>query len=104
VQRSAELAYLFQESVVDILVRKTKAAVSATNAKSVIVAGGVAANGRLREALRVAIRVPLHIPPINLCTDNAAMIAACAYWHPVSGDLAVAVDPNAPFVEGPRSN
>ena len=104
VQRSAELAYLFQESVVDILVRKTKAAVSATNAKSVIVAGGVAANARLREALRVAIRVPLHIPPINLCTDNAAMIAACAYWHPVSGDLAVAVDPNAPFVAGSRSN
>ncbi len=103
VQRSAELAYLFQESVVDILVRKTKAAVSATNAKSVIVAGGVAANARLRDALRAAIRVPLHIPPIHLCTDNAAMIAACAYWHPVSGDMAVAVDPNAPFVAGPQS-
>ena len=103
VQRSAELAYLFQESVVDILVRKTKAAVSATNAKSVIVAGGVAANARLRDALRAAIRVPLHIPPIHLCTDNAAMIAACAYWHPVNGDLAVAVDPNAPFVAGPQS-
>jgi N6-L-threonylcarbamoyladenine synthase len=98
------LAYLFQESVVDILVRKTKAAVSATHAKSVIVAGGVAANSRLREALRSAIRVPLHIPPINLCTDNAAMIAACAYWHPVRGDLAVAVDPHAPFVSEQRAH
>ena len=96
-RRRCELAYLFQESVVDILVRKTKAAVTASGAKSVIVAGGVAANGRLREALRTALRVPLHIPPLDLCTDNAAMIAACAFWHPVRGDLAVAVDPNLPF-------
>ncbi len=97
-ERRAELAYLFQESVVDILVRKTAAAVAAIDAKSVIVAGGVAANGRLREALQKKIRVPLHIPPIPLCTDNAAMIAACAYWHPIDGNLAVAVDPNLPFV------
>lgn len=97
-RRRCELAYLFQESVVDILVRKTQAAVVATGARSVIVAGGVAANGRLRDALRAKIRVPVHIPPIHLCTDNAAMIATCAYWHPVRGDLSVAVDPNLPFV------
>ena len=96
-RRRCELAYLFQESVVDILVRKTQAAVAASGACSVIVAGGVAANARLREVLRAKLRVPLHIPPLELCTDNAAMIAACAYWHPVNGDLAVAVDPNLPF-------
>ncbi len=96
-RRRCELAYLFQESVVDILVRKTQAAVAASGACSVIVAGGVAANARLREVLRTKLRVPLHIPPLDLCTDNAAMIAACAYWHPVNGDLAVAVDPNLPF-------
>ncbi|MFM2309839.1 MAG: hypothetical protein RLY87_1961 [Chloroflexota bacterium] len=97
-ERRRELAFLFQESVVDILVRKTQAAVTATGALSVIVAGGVAANARLRTALRAKLRIPVHIPPITLCTDNAAMIATCAYWHPVRGDLAVAVDPNLPFV------
>lgn len=96
-QRQCELASLFQDSVVDILVRKTAAAVAATSARSVVVAGGVAANGALRAALAAKLRVPLHIPPLALCTDNAAMIATCAYWHPVVGDWAVAVDPSLAF-------
>jgi N6-L-threonylcarbamoyladenine synthase len=43
-------------------------------------AGGVSANTRLRAALADAIDVPLRLPPLALCTDNAAMIAAAAFW------------------------
>jgi N6-L-threonylcarbamoyladenine synthase len=97
-RRQHELAYLFQESVVDILTRKTRDAVTQTGAKAVILAGGVAANTRLREVLVRRAGVPVYVPPINLCTDNAAMIAACAYWRPQVGDLAMTVDANLAFV------
>jgi N6-L-threonylcarbamoyladenine synthase len=97
-RRQRELAYLFQESVVDILTRKTRDAVAQTGAKAVILAGGVAANTRLREVLTKRAGVPVHVPPIHLCTDNAAMIAACAYWRPQIGDLAMTVDANLAFV------
>lgn len=97
-RRQRELAYLFQESVVDILTRKTRDAVAQTGAKAVILAGGVAANTRLREVLIKRAGVSVHVPPIQLCTDNAAMIAACAYWRPQIGDLAMTVDANLAFV------
>lgn len=97
-RRQRELAYLFQESVVDILTRKTRDAVKHTGAKSVVLAGGVAANTRLREVLLRRAGVPVYVPPIGLCTDNAAMIAACAYWRPQVGDLAMTVDANLAFV------
>lgn len=97
-QRQRELAYLFQESVVDILTRKTRDAVTQTGAKAVVLAGGVAANTRLREVLVRRAGVPVYVPPIALCTDNAAMIAACAYWRPQVGDLAMTVDANLAFV------
>lgn len=93
-----ELAYMFQESVVDILTRKTRDAVKQTNAKAVILAGGVAANTRLREVLMRRAGVPVYVPPIALCTDNAAMIGACAYWRPQIGDLSMTVDANLAFV------
>ncbi len=97
-QRRREIAYLFQESVVDILTRKAKQAVLDTGAVSLILAGGVAANTRLREVLRRRISVPIHVPPFALCTDNAAMIAACAYWRPQIAGWDLAVDPNLSFV------
>jgi N6-L-threonylcarbamoyladenine synthase len=89
---------MFQESVVDILTRKARDAVNQTGAKAVILAGGVAANTRLREVLIRRAGVPVFVPPIALCTDNAAMIAACAYWRPQVGDLAMTVDANLAFV------
>jgi N6-L-threonylcarbamoyladenine synthase len=97
-QRRRELAHMFQESVVDILTRKARDAVNQTGAKAVILAGGVAANTRLREVLIRRAGVPVYVPPIALCTDNAAMIAACAYWRPQVGDLAMTVDANLAFV------
>ena len=81
---TADLVASFQEALVEVLVEKTVSAAEAYRAKSVMVAGGVAANSHLRLRLQqrlstIAPDVPLHIPPLELCTDNAAMIAAAAY-------------------------
>jgi N6-L-threonylcarbamoyladenine synthase len=75
-----DLAASFQESVVDVLVTKTLHAVKEYPVKQVLLAGGVAANKGLRAALTAAFSevpdVKLMIPPLSLCGDNAAMIAA----------------------------
>lgn len=74
-----ELAASFQESVIDVLVTKTERAVKEYGVKQVLLAGGVAANKGLREKLSTEFAdsdVEIVIPPLSLCTDNAAMIAA----------------------------
>lgn len=71
----ASLAKAFQDSVVDVLVTKTIAAAQEFGCGAIVVAGGVAANGPLREGFRSQSPVPVVIPPISLCTDNGAMIA-----------------------------
>ncbi|MEH7549522.1 MULTISPECIES: tRNA (adenosine(37)-N6)-threonylcarbamoyltransferase complex transferase subunit TsaD [Bacillaceae] len=75
-----DLAASFQESVIEVLVKKTERAVSEYKVKQLLVAGGVAANKGLRKALEQTFskhpEVELVIPPLLLCTDNAAMIAA----------------------------
>ncbi|WP_101844962.1 tRNA (adenosine(37)-N6)-threonylcarbamoyltransferase complex transferase subunit TsaD [Halobacillus sp. Marseille-P3879] len=74
-----DVAASFQASVVDVLSTKTFRAAEAYGVKQVIVAGGVAANSGLRKALEQkfeAVDCELLIPPLHLCTDNAAMIAA----------------------------
>ncbi|MEX2461738.1 MAG: tRNA (adenosine(37)-N6)-threonylcarbamoyltransferase complex transferase subunit TsaD [Paenibacillaceae bacterium] len=78
----AHVARGFQESVVEVVVEKALRAVKEYGAKQLLLAGGVAANRGLRERLAarcVEIGVPLLIPPLNLCTDNAAMIGAAAF-------------------------
>jgi N6-L-threonylcarbamoyladenine synthase len=74
------LAASFQQSVIDVLVTKTVRATKEYQVKQVLLAGGVAANRGLRKALEEAFvdlpGVELVIPPLSLCTDNAAMIAA----------------------------
>ena len=74
-----ELAASFQQSVIDVLVTKTLAATKEYGVKQVLLAGGVAANKGLRAALEAQFNeldeVELVIPPLSLCTDNAAMIA-----------------------------
>lgn len=76
------LAASFQASVVDVLVTKTEKAVQEYNVNQLLLAGGVAANKGLREALQQRFEkysnVELVIPPLSLCTDNAAMIGAAA--------------------------
>ncbi|MGD6840840.1 tRNA (adenosine(37)-N6)-threonylcarbamoyltransferase complex transferase subunit TsaD, partial [Bacillus thuringiensis] len=74
-----DLAASFQASVIDVLVTKTVKAVKEYGVEQVLLAGGVAANKGLRAALQEAfeeVEVELIIPPLFLCTDNAAMIAA----------------------------
>ncbi|MBF0484008.1 MAG: tRNA (adenosine(37)-N6)-threonylcarbamoyltransferase complex transferase subunit TsaD [Candidatus Omnitrophica bacterium] len=78
----ADLAFSFQESIIEEISRKTIAACLTTKNKSVIVGGGVAANSCLRkhlvnDAARQDIKV--FFPPMVLCTDNAAMVAGLAY-------------------------
>ncbi|MFD2674458.1 tRNA (adenosine(37)-N6)-threonylcarbamoyltransferase complex transferase subunit TsaD [Gulosibacter bifidus] len=75
----ADIAASFREAVVDVLITKALAACADTGIPRLLLGGGVAANGRLREvaAERCAeAGVSLHIPPLSLCTDNGAMIAA----------------------------
>ncbi|MCX6783932.1 MAG: tRNA (adenosine(37)-N6)-threonylcarbamoyltransferase complex transferase subunit TsaD [candidate division WWE3 bacterium] len=76
------LAFEFQEAVVDCLVKKTIKAASHFNAKSIMLAGGVAANMRLREIIgKSAGNIPLYYPEPKFCTDNAAMIGSAAFFN-----------------------
>ena len=76
-----DMAASFQAAVVDVLVGKTLRAAESFKAKDILVAGGVSANRLLRHAFTTQSRFPVHIPPIWLCTDNAAMIAGAGYYH-----------------------
>ncbi len=69
----------FQESVVDVLVSKAIDAAANTDSKMILIAGGVAANSLLSSEMRRRSPIPVMSPRISLCTDNAAMIACCAY-------------------------
>lgn len=83
-----DVAASFQASVVDVLVAKTMRAAERYQVKQVLVAGGVAANQALRTRLKQTCleqNVPLVIPPIWLCTDNAAMIASAGYIECLKG-------------------
>ncbi len=73
-----EVAHAFQESVVDVLAGKTSRLARELGAAELLVAGGVAANKRLRQEMERRSPVPVRIPPPALCTDNAAMIGAVA--------------------------
>lgn len=78
-----DVATSFQNSVVEVLVGKTMAAVKDYDVQHLIVAGGVAANKGLRHALEQEsnkLGIDLSIPPLNLCTDNAAMIGSVAHF------------------------
>ncbi len=78
---AADLAAGFQAAVVDVLVAKCMAALKITGMKTLVVSGGVGANGRLRKELQLAAarhRAQVYFPPLSLCTDNGAMIAFAA--------------------------
>lgn len=88
---TADLAACFQKSVIDVLVDKTLAAARETGTSTILLAGGVAANTRLREELAERAAGESRrvvIPPPVLCTDNAAMIACAAYFRYLRGAFA----------------
>jgi N6-L-threonylcarbamoyladenine synthase len=79
-EQVANIAAGFQESVVEVLVKKTWGAASDEGAKSVAVVGGVAASRALRRAMDAAATLPLYVPDPEYCTDNGAMIASAGFF------------------------
>lgn len=82
-----EAAAAFQDAIIEVLVTKTIKIATRMGVKQILLAGGVAANSALRARFTADCPFPLLIPPPILCTDNAAMVAACAYYHIMSGHL-----------------
>lgn len=88
---TAALAWGFQDAVVDVLVTKTIRAATEIGARSIVLGGGVAANGPLRERLAgeaAALGLPLVVPRPALCTDNGAMIGAAGLRRHAAGERA----------------
>ena len=110
-QRRADVARAFEDAVVDVLVAKSIAAVEMTGFGRLVVAGGVGANRRLRDALGAAMKrrdVQLFFPALEFCTDNGAMIAlagALRLEHAAASDYTFTVRPRWELasVEAPTS-
>jgi N6-L-threonylcarbamoyladenine synthase len=94
-ENPAALAASFQQTVVQTLVAKTVGCAQHLNLKTVTLAGGVAANATLRNALSQAVSEQLHgqfyVPDWAYCTDNAAMVGACAFFDPYTTDVGLEV-------------
>jgi len=96
--KRADVAASFQEAIVDVLLQKSLAACTATGIQSLVIAGGVAANSRLRELAEQRCTdagVALRIPSPLLCTDNGAMVAALGSLMSSAGRPASAIDLSA---------
>lgn len=100
----ADIAAAFREAVVDVLVARTMAAAAASDVRDVVIAGGVAANRRLRARMGDAAEragISLHAVPLALCADNAAMVAGLGHQY-LFGSLADADCPRGlsmdPFI------
>jgi N6-L-threonylcarbamoyladenine synthase len=95
----ADIAASFQLAVIDVLVKKTTRAAKKIGAQSVLMGGGVACNGALREAMEQMCKkehLTLHIAPKQYCTDNAVMVASLAYYKYKAGQFAdLTLEPKA---------
>ncbi|MGL4737266.1 MAG: tRNA (adenosine(37)-N6)-threonylcarbamoyltransferase complex transferase subunit TsaD [Cellulosilyticaceae bacterium] len=99
----ADVAASFQKSVVDVLVSKTISLAKEKKIKKITLAGGVAANQGLRKEMEAVCKkydMKLYYPKLNLCTDNAAMIGAAAFYEyraGYRGDMKLNAVPNLPL-------
>lgn len=95
-----DVAASFQQAIVDVLVEKVSRSLDITGMKQFSLSGGVAANKPLQDALRNLCEskgVAFYVPPIELCTDNAAMIGSAGYYHYIKrgpSNLDFAADPD----------
>lgn len=85
-EKIKNISYSLQEAIFDVLINKTLKAGDKYNAKSILLGGGVAANKKLKkrfesEILNLKLSIKLFVPPKNLCTDNAAMIASAGFYN-----------------------
>ncbi len=98
-QEVADIAASFQAAVIDVLVKKTHRAAKQIGAKTVLMGGGVACNGALREAMEAMCKnnnLSLLIAPKKYCTDNAVMVASLAYYKYQAGQFAdLTLEPKA---------
>ncbi len=100
----ANLAAGIEAAIVEVLVEKTIRAAKKYNVEQIMIAGGVASNQKLTSDLKLKIenlklKIKVAVPPPSLCTDNGAMIAACAFFTkpvnpPAGGPLNIEADPN----------
>ncbi len=101
-KNNADIAASFQKAITDVLTRKTFRALEQTGIKSLVVAGGVSANNHLRHQINVVAKrksIKVHFPPLEFCTDNAAMIAYAGYRRWANGS---AKPDNGSFSVKPR--
>lgn len=80
-----DLAASFQAAVVEVLFQKTIQAAEKFSTKDILIAGGVSANNALRDKFTSQRKYKVHIPPLSLCTDNAAMIAGVGCYRFYAG-------------------
>ena len=98
-----DVAASFQAAVVDVLLARVRAAFAAGTYSALVLSGGVAANTALQKAVvewSERSRIPAYIPAKQYCTDNAAMIAAAAYYQravALADPQRLSADPNLPF-------
>ena len=93
----ADVCASFQQAVIDVLVAKTMAAAKKYKCKTILVTGGVAANSQLRTDMQQAAKlekIPVIFPPLNVCTDNAAMIAVAGFFEKPIAWQKIAPDAN----------
>jgi len=83
IQTKADIAFAFEEAIIDVLLKKSERALEQTNCRQLVIAGGVSANQKLREQTQLLEKkgYPVFFPALEFCTDNAAMVAFNGFMH-----------------------